>query len=170
MRTTILIIAATLMLAACGDEWPAPEDNLSGNPQDIAGPIVTGRYGLMNIKSTTTSGVSKDLSFVGLLSFDYYLVRRDATGDTYQEEILGTVTMGQDKLDCSGVQYAEVGVDQAGKVLKYKIIANPCTRTGIFAKPLASPVMSTQGETNDLVWSQKLSGGVMELHANLVQL
>ena len=129
---------------------------------------MTGRYGLKNIKSTNTSGVSKDLSFVGLLRFDYHLEGRDSTGDTYREEMFGTVTLGQDKLDCSSIQYAEVYVDHSDKVLKYDIIASPCDRTGAFAKPLAAPSMGTLSESNELVWSQKLPGGVLELRANMM--
>ena len=85
MKSTTLMIAAALMLTACGDEGVSSSDPVVGDTQTISGPLVEGRYGLMNIKSTDKAGLSKDLSFVGLLRFEYKLVGRDALSDTYRE-------------------------------------------------------------------------------------
>lgn len=172
MKTTIVaIIAATMMLTACGDEGAIPGDNLKGDPPSISRPIVAGRYGLMNIKATDSAGVIKDMSFIGLLRFEYQLVGTSPTADTFRETIFGTVTMGQDKLDCGSIQHAEVVLDNDGRVTSYKVLANPCDREGIFAKPLASPKMGTQAESNELIWQQLMPGGKsLELRANMMML
>ena len=170
MKTTTLMIAAALMLTACGGEETVTSIPVAGDPQSISGPIVEGRYGLMNIKSTNQAGLSTDLNFVGLLRFEYQLVGRDALTDTYRETIFGTVTMGQDKLDCGDIQHAEVIMDNAGEVLSYKVLANACTRSGIFTKPVGSPIMGTETTSNELVWRVAGGGTNLEFRANLMQL